>query len=227
MNRDMWNSKGDVEKEPSILIIFNKFQSVVGHKIVGILSLPSVFIPFEHMFLIVAPKVSRIITVCLSLAIVSIEIIKPLFVWLACSSRASKPPLSYGSSGIARLLKDRRQSLCVWRQRTLPFLCWVLPSTHFIIIPDITMPGVLSSKQSAAGRRAYRASRVVLSEFYSLRCQLVYVWRSDLLLPITAQFTITQVICKNVNNIWPAGRTPAPPKNITYSHRSNTNAYRL
>jgi hypothetical protein len=100
----------------------------------------------------------------------------------------------------------------VWKG-TLAFETWIVPHIasfrHLVVVADIAVAGVFAGKEGTSGRSRYRASRVVLCEPHSLGCEAVYVWCVDFVLAIAAKFTVAQIICQNVDYVWPV-TLPSP-----------------
>ena len=133
--------------------------------------------------------------VCLPLAVVAIEAIEPHVERLADAARRAKAPLAKQAGRIARFLQYVRHGDGVRRH-------WLLAFRHeFRIATHHCMTDVFARQQRATRRSAHGASGIVLREFHALFRQGIDVRRLEMRLAVTAQITIAEVVCQNVDHV--------------------------
>src|SRR3546814_6819530 len=77
----------------------------------------------------------------------------------------------------------------------------VSETTHFIIATDIGMSRVPAGQQHATGRSTDGNAGIMLGKAHPFNSHTVQIWCIDLLLPVTTQLTVPQVIGINVDDI--------------------------
>src|SRR3546814_7215502 len=76
----------------------------------------------------------------------------------------------------------------------------VSETTHFIIATDIGMSRVPAGQQHATGRSTDGNAGIMLGKAHPFNSHTVQIWCIDLLLPVTTQLTVPQVIGINVDD---------------------------
>jgi hypothetical protein len=142
LKRYMRNRKGEIKEKRIVLVLDDKIQSLLNHNIhrVQLTRIRSIrflvkrvfvpgkslvgeeiIIPFEDKFFSIPPQMGRVVIVSDSLAQVSVEKVKALFVGIARAARPSQTPFPDGTRGVAGPLEKGTDGLGVRKQRPLSF----------------------------------------------------------------------------------------------------------
>ena len=152
-------------------------------------------IAFEHHFCLVMPQVIGVVIMRQALTIISVELIKPLFVRVSGTAGRTQPPFTKSTCDISRLLQHFRHRISIFRKRflTLRF--------SFFISPDIGMSRMQTSHQRRTRGGTHRTPGVMLGKQHSVSRQFVDIGCLNIFLPVTTHISVTEIISKNINDV--------------------------
>jgi hypothetical protein len=164
-----------------------------------------VIVAVEDMLLVIFPEMCGVVVMGNSLTEIAKPEVKSLFVGCSSAIRPSQSPFADGCCYVTGFLQESADGDRVWQQGSLPFQVWISPNISaigkFIVITDVGMPSMLSCQEHTPGRCTHRAPGIVLCEPHPLSSHLIEIWSPYLRLSIRAQFSITQIIGENKNDV--------------------------
>jgi hypothetical protein len=146
-----------------------------------------------------------------ALAVVPVETVESLLVRSAARIGRSEPPLAEAPGGVAGRLEGFRNRDRPVRNRALAGKLAAV--ARVAIGADLGVAKVLAGEQDAAGRSTDRRSGVMPGEAHPFLGKLVEVRGPDLLLPVGSEFTVTQVVGQDEDNVGRGRRDAAGMRN--------------
>ena len=154
---------------------------------------------FQIYTLFVFVKESGVISVCLALAVVAIELVESLFVGSTFRVGKSQSPLAEASGGVAGVLHHPPDGHGVCLERILSFQFFVdkhgivvIGGTaigHFVVVAYLCVSRMHAGHQDTPRRGRYRRTGVVLGEAHSFLPELVDMGGLYFFLSIAAYVT--------------------------------------
>ena len=151
----------------------------------------------QRYVLVVPPQVRRVEVVGVSLAVVAEEQVESLLVRIARTARRSESPFAHRSRRVPGGLQRFGQRHRLVRNRLLAFR----PRLGLPVVANVRMPQVLARHQHAPRRGTHRCTAIELREPDPFRRHLIQVGRADLLLAVTAQLAVAQIIGQEEHDV--------------------------
>ena len=146
---------------------------------------------------VVVPQMVGIIAVRQQLAIIAEKRVASLVLGITRGADESQPPLAKGCGSVTRLLERMKKGARPSWQRVLSF------RIQLDIAPDVSVAAVHSRQEAGTRRGTDRSPRIALREAHARLGQAVDMRRFKLLLTITAQVAIAQVVGQDEKHIGP------------------------
>ena len=194
---------GGIEHEERMAflgIVPHEIESLLMVKIWGVLALVAALVAGKLDSFSIVPEMVGIVVVRETLAVVAVEIVHALLLRNAFSPGRTEAPFPVNSCGIAIFLEVAEDIVTVCRQRLLAF------NREFLIAPDRGVSGVLARDEAGARRCADRCSGIMPGHQDALRCEPVDVGGLEMCLAHAAEISVSEVVCKYVNDVRPCCR---------------------
>jgi len=143
---------------------------------------------------VVVLEIGGVKVVRIALAVVAIEVIKPLPKRIPRATLCSEPPFTKTTGRLPPVLECFGHRADALGQRKLPAKASWAGILDFLIITSEGVPTMHPGQQVAARRPIHGGTRVVLREAHPFTGELINVRRLDLLLTVAAQLLPAQVI---------------------------------
>ena len=181
-------------------IVPHEIESLLMVEIRGVLALVVALVAGELDSFSIVPEMVRIVVVRKALAVVAVEIVHALLLRYTFSPGSAEAPFPVNACGIAVFLEIAEDIVTVCRQRLLAF------NREFLIAPDRGVSGVLARDETGARRCADRCSGIMPGHQDALRCEPVDVGGLEMCLAHAAEISVSEVVCKYVNDVRPGCR---------------------
>ena len=128
------------------------------------------------------------------------------------TSHRTEPPLPDGSGLISCLLKDLSHRNRLATERILSFLELREALPCLPVAANLGPAKMLARHQNTARWGTDRNPAVMTGKAHPFGCKCIRIGSRDLLLPVAAQFAISQIICKNEDHVGSIGGKKADEK---------------
>ena len=150
----------------------------------------------ELIQLVIAPQRGGVIAVCVALAVVAKEPVKPLLGGVAGGPCVTQAPLAKGTGHITLLLQKLANGNFAIRNRVLTL------GFHGLVVAHNCVARMLAGHQHAAGGRTHGVARIVGGKPHAFLGELVDIRRLDFLLAVGTEFRPSEVISHDEDNVW-------------------------